>query len=90
MNPEDKSKQLHILEVIGGVIILVLLGYWFWAYKKPAPAPAEPAVNVNQILDSVTNTSVTPKIESNPVQDKLPELNPVEKTNPFKYKNPFQ
>lgn len=29
------------------------------------------------------------EIQNNPIEDKVPEINPVERANPFKYKNPL-
>ena len=46
---------------------------------------------VEEALEAVTSPTL-PSIDAprNPVEDAVPNLNPVERTNPFRYKNPFE
>lgn len=83
----NKNKLVWILIIL---LIVVLLGggIWYWLKLKEKPlTPEEKAIKASTQV--VTPKVVTP---SNPVGDKLPDLNPVTKTNPFKnvYKNPFE
>jgi len=72
-------------------IILLVIGFWYWApIGKEVTKPIE---TIEEAMQAVTEMPVyndaIQEAASNPVQDKLPELNPIEKTNPFKYQNPF-
>ncbi len=86
-----KSTLAIILAVI--VVVLATAAYLFLKpqfVKKPqsqileqSGEPTAPTTeDIIEKLDAVTN----------PVGGNVPELNPIEKTNPFKgvYKNPFQ
>ena len=83
---------MKITWIIVGVLVLALLAgglYWFKFKKSEQPlTPAEKAI------EAAATAAPTPEVvtPSNPLGDKLPELNPVKKTNPFKdvYKNPFE
>lgn len=78
--------------IIGIVALIVVGGVVAWRFKPQkveTPSP-EPIKTSQDVVDAVT----TPEIEvgSNPVANKVPEVNPVDRANPFKdsYKNPFE
>ncbi len=76
------------------IILLVVLaalassGYLYWIkYKKSAPIKT-----IEDAIDVVTQKPALSeiKIQSNALENKIPPVNPLDKTNPFKYKNPFK
>lgn len=86
MNPE--AKRTYVIG-IALVIILGLLGGGYWYYRKSQQAKQR-AADVDAALQSVNTAPISNlPIVSNPVEGKIPDLNPADKTNPFKYNNPF-
>lgn len=81
MNP-----KAIILEIAAAIIAGLLLWYWF----SFQPKVAEPVRTVEEAIEVVTEAPAAVEIPTSPVEGKLPELNPVEKTNPFRYQNPFE
>ena len=77
--------------IILGIVALIVIGgigaWWYKSQKKVEPAPIKTSEDV---VEAVT----VPELEvgSNPVRNKVPEVNPVDRANPFKdaYKNPFE
>ena len=90
----QKSKPK--LSLIAGVIVVAVLGLAVVGYlflKKSQKTPEEKAAEtVEKTLESATG-GVLPEFPSlaNPLE-KLPEINPIEKANPFKglRTNPFE
>lgn len=75
------------LVIVISVVVAVAVIFWYWRnWPKEEVKLIE---TTDQAIQAVTET---PKVEvsTNPVEGKFPELNPVEKVNPFKYKNPFE
>lgn len=62
------------------------LALWYY-YSRPK---IEPVKTAEDALEAISAPSV--EVPSNPVQGKVPELNPVDRANPFRdtYKNPFE
>jgi len=92
MEPQKISqKQLLVTGIAIIVIIILAISYWYVSQEQKEEA-SQTAENANQALEIFSESVVTGEdIISNPVQDKIPELNPVEKTNPYKeYTNPFE
>lgn len=99
MPTEMQSK--YIYAVIGVLLIAVIaVGIWYWSGKKTAPESLVPEKSVEEKPVDATQKAIEsagratlPEVKSikNPLGNKLPEVNPVEKANPFKdiYKNPF-
>lgn len=90
-----ENEKINKTAFIAGLILAILIagaaGFWYW--KKATITPEEKAVeSAEKAVESATQGTL-PEINplSNPL-DKLPEINPVEKSNPFKdiYKNPFK
>lgn len=78
MTPEAKSNFIKLLIILGVVALLVAGYFYFFRPKK------EGAVGTTEkVSESV------PKIATNPAE-KVPEVNPLDRANPFKYKNPLK
>ncbi|MDP3762536.1 MAG: hypothetical protein Q8Q97_00495 [bacterium] len=73
------------LVLAGVVLIAIAAGTWYWLTGKP-----EPIKTPEDVVEAVTTPTL--EVPSNPVQNKIPELNPIDRANPFKdtYKNPFE
>ena len=88
-SPQNK-KNISIIAGVISIIVIAALAYFLVINKPKAPEP-QPQVVAPVVPETV---DVTSKIKdlTNPVGEKLPDLNPVEQTNPFKnvYKNPFE
>lgn len=73
--------------IVAGLAILALLaaGIIYWRNRP------EPVKTTEEAIQVLTESPVSSVIPDNPLENKVPDLNPVEKTNPFKdsYKNPF-
>lgn len=88
---ENKPNWTYV--IIGLVVLIVVAGVlWGFLVRKLAePVPEPKAIKTSEdVVEAVT----TPELEvgSNPVQNKVPEVNPVDRANPFKdaYQNPFE
>ena len=78
--------------VIFGAVILIIIGatlWWYFLRQKSAKEPA-PIKTSEDVVGAVTAPEL--EVGSNPVQNKVPEVNPVDRANPFKdsYRNPFE
>jgi len=95
-------KKIVLAAAIILVGILIIGGYIFYSGPKPA-AVSVPSANT-KTADSTENKTATeniitdnatkgtlPSIQTNPLEEK-PDLNPVDKTNPYKNikTNPFK
>jgi len=86
--------------IISGIAIatLAIAGFLYWKKSQvetePAPTQSETAAkSVEETTRALEAITETPKVDAvlNPLEDQIPELNPVEKTNPFNvYQNPFE
>ncbi|MBI3046292.1 MAG: hypothetical protein HYY86_01985 [Candidatus Harrisonbacteria bacterium] len=67
------------------VLALTIAGLFYW-WNRPAPVKT-----TEEAIEVLSESPATEVIPTNPLENKVPDLNPVEKTNPFKdsYKNPF-
>ncbi len=91
-----KSKKNLVLAIAAAVLIVLLFViYWFfWPIWQKAQKPGA-SQNSNPLQSGAVQTTddINTKINSltNPL-DKKPDLNPVNKINPFSgiYKNPFK
>lgn len=81
---EDSSSKKMLY--IGIVAILILIGglIWFWL-KKEVEVPKEKGV----VETAKTISESVPEIQTNP-GEKVPEVNPLDRANPFKYTNPLR
>lgn len=83
----DKPKLIMIAAAI--IVIIAAFGIWYWQSQKPASEP-EPIKTTEDVVSAVTVQEID--VRSNPVGGKVPEVNPVDRANPFKdaYNNPFE
>ena len=88
-NVGQKSK-LNLVWVAAGVIAALLVGGYFLWKGAQKTSEEKAADAVSKSVESATQ-GVLPTINTNPLE-KLPELNPIDKTNPFKniITNPFE
>jgi Flp pilus assembly protein CpaB len=86
-----KVKTLIILVLL--IVIMAAAVYFGWKFLLKPKTPEEKAADAVQKSVESAAAGVLPEIApvSNPLE-KLPEINPVEKTNPFKglKVNPFE
>jgi len=90
MDPVSSTNNSSVNPIIIGVILaIVIIGgaVWYWQSQKT------PTIETRD--DAIDAAVAQPVIEvpsSEVVGDKAPELNPIERANPFKdsYKNPFE
>ncbi len=76
---EQTRKNIWIIIAVA-VIAALVIGY-FYFFQKPAKKGA---------VGTVERVSAgVPKITTNPAE-KVPEVNPLDRANPFKYKNPLK
>jgi flagellar basal body-associated protein FliL len=71
-----------LIALIAGLVVtaLAVTGYFYWRSEKKSA--------VEQALEQATAPTI--EVPTNPLQEKVPTLNPVEKVNPFSgYQNPF-
>lgn len=72
---ENKQKTI----IIAVIVILVIAGLvYVYMTRKPKKEELPQGLEVPQL-----------QFQTNPVE-KVPEINPVEKANPFKYDNPLR
>lgn len=82
---EAKSNILYI-SIAVGVLIAVVAGFYFWQKTKTE----EPEPSATEALEKVENAAPEVGVPTSPIENKIPDLNPVEQTNPFKYENPLR
>lgn len=76
------TKKLTL--AIVGLVILGLLAAGYFYFSKPKKEEKKGAVGtVERVSESV------PKITTN-AAEKVPEINPLDRANPFKYNNPLR
>ena len=80
-----------LIPIVVGITILLLGGvsFWYWSQKEievPAPLVSE---EKGAVGTAKTISESVPEIETN-VGEQVPEVNPLDRTNPFKYTNPLR
>ncbi len=85
---EETKNTLPKSAIVIAILALAIGGFLIWKYglnKKTTPVRSVEEAATAGVLPAITPIA-------NPVGGKLPELNPVQKANPFKdiYKNPFE
>ena len=82
----DSKKNIGKFLPIGVLVVVVALGLFYWySTREENNTQVETTEEALEVLSATHDTT----IETNPIK-KVPELNPVEKTNPFKTPNPFE
>lgn len=88
-NKVVESQKTNLVKLAAILIVLALLGLAFWYYSARKKAP-EPIKTAEDVVEAVTQPGLN--VPSNPLGGKVPEVNPVDRANPFKdaYRNPFE
>mgnify|MGYP001571342064 CR=1 FL=1 len=68
----------------GVVVLAILAGFYFYFQREEKP----PLLSAEEAAQDITEA--LPEITTNPLEGEVPELNPVDKVNPFKYENPLR
>lgn len=88
---ENQSKWLYVAVVIAAA---VLIGGYFYFWKSPADEKKiEEQVMAPPKASTPATSGTLPSLNTQTnVLEKVPEINPIDKANPFKdvYKNPFE
>jgi len=87
----DKKK---LISIVIGMTILFLVGIGFWYLSQKKSGTPEPLQQIAPKEKSSVGTAKTisesvPKIQTNQ-GEKVPEINPLDRANPFKYINPLR
>lgn len=69
--------------IIVSVLVAGGIGFWYWSQREKDA----PETGVIETAKSVSES--VPEIQTNP-GEKVPEINPLDRANPFKYKNPLR
>ncbi len=87
MEDKDNSKKNTRKFLLAGAVLVVIvaLGFFWYLGREDKNTRVETTEEAMEVLSQTPETQV----ETNPVK-KVPDINPVEKTNPFKTNNPFQ
>lgn len=78
------AKKYITIVVLLAIVAIAIAGYMYWKGTKKE----KPLETATETLEKVGEA--VPQITTNPVEGEVPELNPVEKVNPFQYKNPLR
>ncbi len=69
--------------IIISVLVVGGIGFWYWSQR-------EKDVIETGVIETAKNVSESvPEIVTNPAE-KVPEINPLDRANPFKYQNPLR
>lgn len=74
----NDSKNSIPIAVVVLILLVVAVGFWYWSQKKESVVGT-----AKKVSESV------PEIKTNPGQE-VPEINPLDLANPFKYTNPLR
>lgn len=85
------KRQFLIIVILIILAVALIIGYLYWkSIQQPEKKAAEP---LQKSIESAASAGTLPDIApvSNPLE-KMPQLNPIEETNPFKNlkTNPFE
>ena len=73
------SKKLISAVIIVLVFAAVVLGFWYWRGTQ----------DKGSVETAKTVSDAVPEIQTN-AGEKVPEINPLDRANPFKYTNPLR
>ena len=74
----NKSKRSAPLIILAVILLVIGAGFWYWSQREKGAI--ETAKDVS---------AAVPEIQTNPGQE-VPEVNPLDLANPFKYTNPLR
>lgn len=83
----NKTVDNKKLPIIIALLVLVAGGvaFWYWSHRK-VQKTVEPGGTIGAAQEA---SKSVPEIQTNPGQ-KVPEINPLDRANPFKYTNPLR
>lgn len=82
------NKKLIPMVVIAVILLVGGVGFWYWSQRK-AEKPADPIEEKGVVETAKDVSESVPEIQTN-VGEKVPEVNPLDRANPFKYTNPLR
>ena len=87
---EENQTGSNKKPVIVSIVILIVLAVtlFYFIYRKDEQIPSKDLGGEIENSQTITKSTVPPS--ANPLLLTTPEATPVEKTNPFKYENPFE
>ena len=74
----NKSKRPAPLVILAVILLVLAVGFWYWSQREKGAVGAAKDVS-----------AAVPEIQTNPGQE-VPEVNPLDLANPFKYTNPLR
>lgn len=77
------NTKLTPVVVIIAILLVGAIGFWYWSQRTGVPEEGGAVETAKTISESV------PEIQTNPGED-VPEINPLDQANPFKYNNPLR
>lgn len=77
----DNKKLIPI--IIVAVLVVGGIGFWYWSQKEKGTTETGVIETAKSISESV------PEIQTN-LGEKVPEINPLDRANPFRYQNPLR
>lgn len=81
------NKKLIFIVIVIMILLAGVIGFWYWPQKE---AEAPKAVEEKGTVETAKTVSESvPEIQTNP-GEKVPEVNPLDRANPFKYTNPLR
>ena len=80
------KQRLRILIVIA---VLVIAGAGFWLWSQGRLEVSDDQEDQGTVGTAKTLSESVPEIQTNP-GEKVPEINPLDRANPFKYTNPLR
>lgn len=84
MNLDITSMKNQKVWMYGTIIVALALALsFYWYFSR-----TESSVNTEEAIDAISQSTQI-QTETNPVKT-VPDINPTEKTNPFKTRNPFE
>lgn len=83
---EAKKNKIALIALIAVAVLAVALVVYYYLsnYKKRSSIE-----NLESAIEQ-SESNITVSSSANPFEQMAPESTPVEKTNPFKYENPFK
>lgn len=82
----ENNKQTIFVSVV--ILTILVMTLFYFLYLPNKQTPAEDTAGEPENSQTSTESAVPPS--ANPLLLTTPEATPVEKTNPFKYENPFE
>ena len=74
----NRGKGLTPIVTLVVILLVLAVGFWYWSQREKGAVGA--AKDVSRAV---------PEIQTNPGQE-VPEVNPLDLANPFKYTNPLR